>query len=163
VLTGLTPGYYTLEASFAMSKGNTATMYAGDKEVEAQPSPLGIYYLNDAVITDIYVGESGELEIGVKAGAWYKVDNFRLTYTGNVDSTVNGIEEISSASSKAASDVAVNAGEGFIEVQTKDAVTLTLYSITGSMVAQRLVDGRATFSGLPSGIYIIANKKVVVK
>ena len=84
-VTGLKPGYYRLTAKVGTSAGKSVTMYAGDSEVTVDAHAFGGLYLTDAVIEGIKVeaaeGEStGTLTIGIKEGAWYKADDFRLTF-----------------------------------------------------------------------------------
>lgn len=77
-LTGLPTGYYKITALIASDANNTITLYAGDKNITAtmaNAKSIG----QDATTPAVYVSD-GTLEIGAKATAWYKVDNFRLTY-----------------------------------------------------------------------------------
>lgn len=90
---GLYPGYYRLTAMVGSTEGHQISVFAGDSTVTVDASDLGSHYLTKAVINDIYVDETGELEIGVKAGYFYKVDNFTLTltkYTASLREDVNG-------------------------------------------------------------------------
>lgn len=81
VVSGLYPGRYRLTVMVGSSEGHQITVYAGDTAVTVDASDLGLHYLTKAVIDDVYVDKSGELEIGVKAGFYYKADDFRLTLT----------------------------------------------------------------------------------
>ncbi len=78
-ITGLTPGRYRLSAMLGSTEGHTITLFAADTTVTVNAHHLGVHYLVKAVIDDVEVGESGELTIGVKAGFFYKADDFRLT------------------------------------------------------------------------------------
>lgn len=96
-ITGLTPGYYRLSAKVATGANRTVTVFAGDSTVTVPAHAFGSLYLTDAVLTDVIVkadagSETGTLVIGVKAGDWYKADDFRLTYLHSLDNTgdVNG-------------------------------------------------------------------------
>ena len=92
VLTGLTPGYYRLTAMLATSPGRKVTLFAGDSIAEVAASKYGKYYMTEAIVDEIYVGEDGELEIGVKAGDWYKADDFHLYFIGANE--ITDIEEV---------------------------------------------------------------------
>lgn len=81
VVTGLYPGRYRLTVMVGSSEGHQVTVFAGDSTATVDASNLGKHYLVKAVIDDICVDNSGELEIGVKAGFYYKADNFVLTLT----------------------------------------------------------------------------------
>jgi len=132
-LTGLRKGYYRLTAMVGSTEGHSITMFAGDSTVVVESSPLGVHYLVEARIDDIYVDDSGELEIGVSEGFFYKVDDFRLTLTAfaediiaedvNGDGTVDTqdvlciYEHIQNAVSDAdISAVDVN-GDGMVDTQ----------------------------------------------
>ena len=93
VVEGLPRGYYRLTAKVGSSEGRKITMFAGDTTVVVSASPLGVHYLVEACIEDILVTD-GVLPIGIRAGDFYKVDDFRLTLTGyapvGVPEDVNG-------------------------------------------------------------------------
>ncbi|MBO4563944.1 MAG: C10 family peptidase [Bacteroidaceae bacterium] len=80
VVKDLPKGYYRLTAMLGSTEGHDITLYAGDSTVTVKASPLGVHYLVEARIDDIFV-ESGQLEIGVRPGFFYKADDFRLTLT----------------------------------------------------------------------------------
>lgn len=81
VVTGLYPGRYRMTVMVGSTEGHQITVFAGDSTATVDASNLGVHYLTKAVIDDIYVDGSGELEIGVKPGFYYKADDFRLTLT----------------------------------------------------------------------------------
>ncbi len=94
----LVPGYYRLSAQLASDEGNTITLFAGDTTSEVTAHPFGRHYFTEAVLDSIAVRAdegttTGRLTIGVKAGKWYKADNFRLTYSASFhpDDDQNGI------------------------------------------------------------------------
>lgn len=89
VVKDLPKGYYRLTAKVGSSEGHEITLFAGDTTAVVTSSPFGVHYLVEARIDDIFV-ESGELEIGIKAGYFYKADDFRLTLTAYA---VSGIPE----------------------------------------------------------------------
>lgn len=93
VVKDLPKGYYRLTAKVGSTEGHEITLYAGDSTAVVKSSPLGVHYLVEARIDDIFV-ESGELEIGVKEGFFYKADDFRLTLTAyaatGIPEDVNG-------------------------------------------------------------------------
>ena len=77
-VSGLTAGTYRLTAKVATDKGNTVTVFAGEKTATSGAHECGKYYLQDVCIDGISVGNDGILSIGVKPGSWYKADDFRL-------------------------------------------------------------------------------------
>lgn len=87
---GLIPGYYRLTAMVGTDPDSTVTVFAGDSTVSVKAHEFGKYYLTEAEINDIPVYD-GTLTIGVKAGHWYKADDFRLTY---ITGLPVGIEEV---------------------------------------------------------------------
>ena len=159
---GLPEGYYKLMASLGSDEDNQMTLFAGDKEVGVSAHPFGEFYLVEAVIEDIHVGADGVLDLGVKAGAWFKADNFRLYYTGNVDSQTNDISDVVVGGS-AASDVVAVGGVGVIKLASSSTVSVTVYTTDGRAIRRVTVDGHATVSNLGRGIYIVGNQKVMVK
>ena len=93
VVMDLPKGCYRLTAKVGSTEGHEITLFAGDTTVTVKASPLGVHYLVEARIDDIFV-ESGELEIGVKEGFFYKADDFHLTLTAyaatGIPEDVNG-------------------------------------------------------------------------
>lgn len=86
-VSGLLPGYYRLTALLASDEGNSITLFADTLSTTISSHAAGKHYLKEASVEDIPVKakegeETGEMTIGVKAGTWYKADNFQLTYTG---------------------------------------------------------------------------------
>ena len=88
----LVQGYYTLSAMVGSDSGNTITMFAGDSVTTVNAHTLGHFYLTEARLERVKVGEDGQLTIGIKAGDWYKVDDFQLMLTEMTVST--DIDEI---------------------------------------------------------------------
>ncbi|MBQ7686833.1 MAG: C10 family peptidase [Bacteroidaceae bacterium] len=87
VVQGLPRGYYRLTAKVGSSEGRSITMFAGDTAVVVKASPMGVHYLVEARIDDIFV-TTGELPIGIREGDFYKVDDFQLTLTGYAPVTI---------------------------------------------------------------------------
>ncbi|MBQ6964294.1 MAG: C10 family peptidase [Bacteroidaceae bacterium] len=86
---GLTPGYYRLTAMVGTDADATVMMFAGDATATVNGHAYGHYYLTEVGIDSIRVeaveeGETGVLNIGIKEGRWYKVDDFRLTYIASL-------------------------------------------------------------------------------
>ncbi len=81
-------GYYRLSANVGSEEKQKISLYAGDTAVVVNSSDFGEHYLVNAVIDNVFVGQSGELEIGIKEGYYYKADNFRLTLLKPVAPTV---------------------------------------------------------------------------
>lgn len=80
-ITGLKAGKYRLTAMVGSTEGHTITLFANDSTVTVKAHHLGVHYFTKAVIDNVEVDETGELTIGVKAGFFYKVDDFRLFLT----------------------------------------------------------------------------------
>lgn len=88
-VTNLLPGYYRLTAKLGTDEGNTLTLFANDSLCTQSVPKNANYYLQEFTIEDILVDaehnatsnpdEGLTLTIGVKAGSWYKADDFRLT------------------------------------------------------------------------------------
>ena len=92
-LTGLAPGTYRLTAKVATDPGNTVTVFAGEQTATTGAHDCGKYYLTDVCIDGITVGSDGKLSIGVKAGSWYKADDFRLyRYLNTPDYTYSTVK-----------------------------------------------------------------------
>lgn len=79
-LTGLTPGLYSLSAMVGGAPGATVTLYANSQTAPTATHSYGQYYLTEATVDSIVVLSDTQLTIGIKAGQWYKADDFRLTY-----------------------------------------------------------------------------------
>ena len=139
-LTGLAPGYYRLSAWVGTDADSTVTLYAGDSTVTVSGHPFGSFYLTQAVVDQVKVvadegAETGSLMIGVKEGAWYKVDDFRLTYVGS-------IAESDDTDPTAITSIPVDGGS---------ISRHGIYTLQGIKVKEMTVPG----------IYVIDGKKVV--
>ena len=80
-LTGLSEGYYRVSAMLGTDESNSVTLFANDNETIVQAHSFGRYYLTQATTDSIYISEGESLTIGVKAGRWYKADDFHLYYS----------------------------------------------------------------------------------
>lgn len=134
----LTPGYYRLTAMVGTDWSSEITLFAGDSTVAVAGHEFGNLYMSKATIDDILVEangseseETGSLTIGVKAGRWYKVDDFHLTYVRSIK--------------KEETDAIISIAEG--SPQTKDGI----YTIMGTKVSD---------ASRP-GIYIINGRKFI--
>ena len=139
-ISGLLPGVYRLSAMVGTSTGRTVTVFANDKATEVKAHSFGFRYLTEAVVDDVVVEAdkddvTGTLTFGVKAGSWYKVDNFHLVLVKALQDAVPlAIEDVTS-------EVA--------DSERNDDI----YTILGIKVA----------NASHPGVYIINGKKVVVK
>ena len=116
---------------------NVVTVYAGEKEVSCTGHSFGVYYLTDAVVEDVVVKEGEDLTIGIRSGAWYKADDFRLFYMGGIESDdLTGIED-------------VRASRGRLSGNDN-----AVYDLQG----RRIVSPQ-----LLPGVYIVGGKKVMVR
>jgi hypothetical protein len=98
-------------------------------------APKGLF--NSAIVK---VGEDGKLRIGVKKDVvitsdWAIFDNFRLHFYGNLDPT------------------------GIHDITAKPVANQHIYSIDGRIIST----GTNSTEGLKPGLYIIGNKKIIVK
>lgn len=154
---GLVPGTYRLTAMVGTSEGRTVTMFANDNKVAVDAHTFGKFYLTEAVIENIIIGEEGTLNLGIEAGDWYKADDFRLTLTE--ENVADGISDIPAKDNS--TPVAVVPVAGGVSITTFSTFPVTIHNTAGIRVWSNTVRGTATVS-LPSGIYIIAGKKVAV-
>jgi len=154
---GLVPGTYRLTAMVGTSEGRTVTMFANDNKVAVDAHTFGKFYLTEAVIENIVIGEEGTLNLGIEAGDWYKADDFRLTLIE--ENVADGISDIPAKDNS--TPVAVVPVAGGVSITTFSTIPVTIHNTAGIRVWSNTVRGTATVS-LPSGIYIIAGKKVAV-
>lgn len=134
MLSGLKPGYYRLSAMVGSTSDDAEiTLFAGNSTATVSAHPFGKHYLSEAVIDDVRVGESGELNIGVTSASSFNVDHFVLTFVRGAD-IEDGIVEVT----------AEEAGKGGKQ---------GIYDMTGRKIEAVRV----------SGIYIIDGKKVLFK
>ena len=88
---GLPAGVYTLRAMLGCEAGESVTLYANEDSVDVPASKYGDYYLTEAKVDNINIEEGESLTIRVNSKAWYKADDFKLTYTGP---STTGIDEV---------------------------------------------------------------------
>lgn len=158
VVTGLTPGIYTLTAMVGTDDGHQVTLYAGDKESVVDAHAFGRFYLTEGVVDSVEVGEDGTLEVGIKAGRWFKADDFRLTClrTSGEPDAIEAVEQEPSISS-----VKVEMRGGALVLTAAKASKVTVYSLTGAAVWTGTVLGTKTIE-LPHGLYVVCGKKVML-
>lgn len=154
---GLIPGKYTLSAKLCTDKGETVTLFAGDRETTVQSHKFGKFYFTDARIEDIEISEGDELTIGVKAGHWYKADDFRLVYNGPTDEIINSVE-----SAMGKPELSIKAVDGGITITAPEYETVRIYNASGMHLMNREIEGTEMIH-LDPGFYIINGSKVVVK
>ncbi len=140
-VSGLLPGYYRLTALLASDEGNPITLFADTLSTTINSHPAGKHYLIETSVEDIPViakegEETGEMSIGVKAGAWYKADHFQLTYTGALTEKSSDTDGI-----------------------TAPLITTPLQTREGIYTLQGIRIHRISHPG----IYIINGKKVIVR
>ncbi len=158
-IEGLDPGYYCLTAMLGTDYGNTVTMFAGERKTTVDAHAFGKYYLTEARIDSVMVGEDGILEIGVEAGEWYKADDFRLTYRGTLDENIpDAIEKVEDTADPKVTVQVVNGGV----LLTSNSSLLTIHSIAGAKVWAGKVDG-TEFVALAPGLYIVGKQKVIIR
>ncbi len=156
---GLVPGTYRLTAMLGTDLGNTVTMFAGDLQTTVSAHDFGRYYLREARIDGVKVGEDGMLEIGVDAGDWYKADDFRLTLVeADENNTPDAIEKVEAANG---ADVMVEVVDGGA-LLTSNSSLLTIYSIAGTQVWSGRVSG-TEYVALAPGLYIVGGKKIIIR
>ena len=80
-LTELPEGYYQVSAMVGTDEGNCVTLFANDNETIVQAHSFGRYYLTQATTDSIYISKGDSLTIGIKAGRWYKADDFHLYFS----------------------------------------------------------------------------------
>ena len=161
-ISGLPAGLYVLTAKVGTAPDQTVTVYAGEQETTVEAHSYGQYYLNDARVDSIVVKAGETLTIGVKAGDWYKADDFRLFFTRSLtaEEDPTAIEDLTVAPRQTI--LLVEPVEGGIRVITPQTATVSVFAPTGAQVARRMVRGTATIA-LPRGIYIVGGKKIMVR
>lgn len=158
-ITGLVPGTYRLSAMLGTDYGKTVTMFAGDKKVSVGAHDFGLFYLNKAVIDNIEVGDDGKLLIGVEAGDWYKADDFRLVCVKLAD---DNISDAIVGVTNEQDGLSISSNDDNITISTLAGTHVAIYSITGVKVWSGHVYGTEVLQ-MPSGIYLVNGKKVVVR
>lgn len=139
---GLTPGYYRLTAKVGTSVGRTVTMFADNETTTVSGHKFGRLYLVDAAIDDILVladsndsdnaeGDgaqtpTGSLRIGIKAGDWYKADNFQLTLVRTLNSGVNGDLNGDGKVTMQDVNIAINRPDRFTKQNVNDLLNIYL-------------------------------------
>ena len=96
----LPAGIYTLTAKVGTGSELAVTLFAGDSLLSVPANSFGEYYLTEASIENIEVRDGESLTIGIKAGDWYKADDFRLTMTKSI---ATGIGEVKADNDRRAS------------------------------------------------------------
>lgn len=160
-VSGLVPGYYRLTAMLGTDHDNEVVMYAGEKTAAVQAHPFGRFYLTEAKIEDIMIkGDNTDLEIGIRAGRWYKADNFRLVYTRPLDEVPDAIEDVQISSQD--SPVEISVEHGVLVVRTQQTLPVAVYSVSGMLVWNGIVDGTVSVK-LDAGLYLVGGKKVLIR
>ncbi len=90
-ISGLPAGLYKLTAMVGTEDGHSVTLFANDKSSETEAHPFGKFYLTEASVDSVEVGEGSTLTIGVKAGHFYKADDFRLTMISRITTDISNI------------------------------------------------------------------------
>lgn len=160
-ISGLRAGLYRLSAQVGTSIGRHVTLFAGERDTTVGCADFGKYYLREAVVDSIVVTSGQDLTIGIKAGDWYKADDFRLTYVRSLLPQEDPVG-ITSVSTEKSDRVRVAATEGGIRISTQETRVVNVYAITGTLVATVQV-GSPIFVPLQRGLYLVEGKKVYVK
>lgn len=161
-VSGLLAGTYTLTAMVGTKDDNVVTVYAGDKEVNVPAHAFGQYYLSEAKLEGLEVGTEGTLEIGIKPCKWYKADAFKLYCTATA-ADASGIAEVNADGNGAGKlPYAFRVDNGQLTVTAQAPSVVTIHNLQGQTVCHLKVDGTARIQ-LPSGIYVMGGKKIVVR
>lgn len=132
-VSNLKPGIYSLSAWVGAPEESTViTLTCGDKEVTANGHAFGKHYLTQVEITEIEVGEDGQLTISLTGNDQFTADEFKLTCLSmEADDDETGINQL--------------------PVTGTSHRSSTIYNLAGQ---------RITNTSRP-GIYIIGGKKVL--
>jgi len=152
-------GKYRVKASLATDNGHSVQLFANSQTVDVAATAFGSYYFNEGSV-DAFVTD-GTITLGARAnGRWYKADNFRLYY-------VSADTVSASTGKKLMKELEVPnivGGKGMISIDSKKPCRIVVYSLTGSIVRQTVVqDGITYMEGLAPGIYLINKTKVIVR
>ena len=160
-LSGLRAGLYRLSAWVGTSAGRKVTLFANGQDTAVGCADFGKYYMREAVIDSIVVTKGQDLVIGVKAGDWYKADDFRLTYLRGLNPEEDPVA-IASVSDSRTAGVQVVSADGGLLLKATSPSHVVIYTLTGATAASVDVAGQA-FVPLQPGLYLAAGKKVYVK
>ena len=157
-ITDLPNGFYTLTACVGSDKGNTIKLFANTQELPVAASDSGNKYAVYDTLVNVYVVDH-KLVIGAKSSAWFKVDNFRLTYAPSINYTssiVNPTIEATGGNvvpqgwtiNKGTGNSYTNTGQHWSGVSTNRYLD-SWNGTVGSMIyhAEQLVDS------IPNGVY----------
>ena len=124
------------------------------------------WFTERPVLNDDGILEGNRLEIDTD----YTLDGATTTFLGNYPEVVcvmtnasfdglylytTPISMSEGVASVSADDIRVTTADGSITVTTPAAIPVALYTVGGSLVGQRNIDGTTTFSHLAPGIYIL--------
>jgi hypothetical protein len=157
-VSGIPNGKYRVSASLATDYNHSVQLFANAKSVDVAASNFGSYYFNEGSV-DTYVTD-GTITLGARAnGRWYKADNFRLYYLSA--DTVSSSFRIKSIREE--NSLKIVGGKGLITIESNKPCRIVVYSITGTIVRQSVVQEDVTnLENLAPGIYLVNGKKVVV-
>lgn len=160
VVEGLNAGLYRLSAKVGSDAENTITLFAGTRDTAVKAHPFGKYYLTEARIDSVVVKQGEPLAIGIRTGAWYKADDFRLTFVRSLTPDEDPTAIDARPSERAG--LSVEPVQGGIRVAVPGAQLVSVYTPAGTAVYRRVHSGTATIA-LPRGLYLVGGKKVAVR
>lgn len=157
-VSGLNNGYYRVSALLATDEGQSVTMFANDNTATMTANGLGKRYLVETVIDSVYVND-GTLNIGVNGfDGWYKADNFKLYYLGGNTTAIHQTESPQHNLKVWSANSCI-----YISTSTNEGVNVNIYGVDGKIIERTTVNGHKQINGLPKGLYIVNNQKVIVK
>jgi len=130
-------GLYKVSTKIATSPGRTVTVFANDQELNTEGHLYGQYYLLEVSIDSIVIMDGESIDLGIKAGDWYKVDDWHLTYVRELNS-----QEDPTAITTIVAD------------EQRPIQDNRIYDVSGRRLRQ-----------LPTqpGIYIVGGKKIIIR
>lgn len=158
---GLPSGLYSLTARVGTSEGDSVTLFANDETATVSAHSFGQYYLTTASIDSIVITDADSLTLGIRAGHWYKADDFRLVRLRSLTAEEDPVA-IVAVSSDARPQLSVQAGPGCIILSAAVPQRVSIHTPSGALVRQLPSLSGTVRIPLPAGLYVVGGVKVYV-
>lgn len=156
-IKGLPSGYYKITFKGAVEYKDSITIKAGNRNLTVRGSDWGPRYLHSITIDSIIVN-NGCIDLCIEGNnSWYKVDDFKLYLIGEIPTS---IDEHSYNDNNF--DI-INIQEGGFTINSNQLTNIIITDISGRLIRKTSGKGDIKIQGLIPGIYIVNNKKILVK